>query len=92
MKHSMPVRDFSHAKRAAQVPPLAHIQSENAHKERITIRLDADILAWFRAQVSGGGNYQTLINNALRSHIEEQGGALERILRRVLREELQQTA
>jgi hypothetical protein len=37
-------------------------------KERITIRLDRDILEYFRDQVerAGGGNYQTLINNALR--------------------------
>jgi len=33
--------------------------------------LDTDILEWFRLQVQrgGGGNYQTLINNALREHI-----------------------
>jgi hypothetical protein len=37
----------------------------------------------------GGGNYQTLINEALREHIERQSGAdLETTLRRVLREEL----
>jgi len=92
MPHPMPERDFSRAKRAAQVPALARIQAENAGKERITIRLDADILAWFRAQVSGGGNYQSLINSALRTHVNEQDGALERTLRRVLREELQQAA
>jgi len=74
------------------VPALARIQAGNVGKERITIRLDADILAWFRAQVSGGGNYQTLINHALRAHMDEQDGALERTLRRVLREELQLTA
>jgi uncharacterized protein (DUF4415 family) len=40
-------------------------------KTRITIRLDDDILDWFRQQVdeAGGGNYQTLINEALRQHI-----------------------
>jgi uncharacterized protein (DUF4415 family) len=33
---------------------------------RITIRLDEDVLAWFKAQVNaaGGGNYQSLINTA----------------------------
>ena len=38
-------------------------------KERITIRLDADILEYFRgaAERTGGGSYQTLINNALRA-------------------------
>ena len=40
-------------------------------KTRITIRLDDDILEWFRGQVeaAGGGNYQTLINNVLRDFI-----------------------
>jgi len=88
MSNTMPERDFSRAKRAVQVPVLARIQGENTGKERITIRLDADILAWFRAHVSGGGNYQSLINSALRTHINEQSGVLEHTLRRVLREEL----
>jgi len=92
MTNTMPERDFSRAKRAAQVPALARIQAEQAGKERITIRLDADVLAWFRTQVAGGGNYQSLINSALRAHIDEQEGALERTLRRVLREELRQVA
>ena len=37
-------------------------------KTRITIRIDTDILHWFRDRVHkrGGGNYQTLINDALR--------------------------
>lgn len=57
-------------------------------KERITIRLDPDIIEWFRSRVKGGGNYQTLINEALREHIGRQRGAdLESMLRRVLREE-----
>ncbi|MBB6249406.1 hypothetical protein HDE80_004483 [Rhodanobacter sp. A1T4] len=41
--------------------------AENKGKERITIGLDADVLAWFRAQVQGGGNYQTFINDTLRA-------------------------
>ena len=58
-------------------------------KERITIRLDPEVIQWFREQVTGGGNYQTLINDALLEHIQRQGGAdLESTLRRVLREEL----
>jgi uncharacterized DUF497 family protein len=61
-------------------------------KERITIRLHLDIIEWFRSQVKGGGNYQTLINDALRKHIERQSGAdLESTLRRVLRLELSAT-
>ena len=59
-------------------------------KTRITIRLDDDIIAWFREQVNaaGGGNYQTLMNNALRGYIQQQQEPLEAILRRVVREEL----
>jgi hypothetical protein len=72
--------DLSGSKRGAIV---------KSTKEPITIRLDADIIEWFRGRVRGGGNYQTLINEALREHIERQGGAgLETTLRRVLREEL----
>ena len=50
-----------------------------------------DILNWFRGQVheAGGGNYQTLINAALREYVQHRDGALEQTLRRVIREELQ---
>lgn len=84
--------DFSKAKRPDQVPALSRAQAGNAGKERITIRLDANVLAWFRDQVKNGGNYQTLINDVLRAHIEDQEGSLERTLRRVIREELHNVA
>ncbi len=63
-------------------------------KTRITIRLDDDILAWFRRQVdlAGGGNYQTLINGALRQHIARIQEPLEDTLWRVIREEIRHTA
>ncbi|WP_420466915.1 BrnA antitoxin family protein [Panacagrimonas sp.] len=84
--------DFSNAKRARELPALARIQKENESKERITIRLDADVLAWFRDQVKGGGNYQTLINEALKAHIglagREDAPLTVRKLREVLRQEL----
>jgi uncharacterized protein (DUF4415 family) len=75
--------DFSKARRGAVVPVPAG-------KTRITIRIDDDILDWFRKQVNraGGGNYQTLMNQALREHIEGRKATLEQTLRRVLREEL----
>ncbi len=75
--------DFSQGKRGAVEPVVAG-------KTRITIRLDDDVLAWFREQVhaAGGGNYQTLINEALRQHIQQSREPLEATLRRVLREEL----
>ena len=59
-------------------------------KTRITIRIDDDILQWFRGQAhkAGGGSYQTLINDALRSFAESAEQNLEDTLRRVLREEL----
>ncbi len=60
-------------------------------KERITIRLDTDVLDYFRDVVerAGGGNYQTLINGALRAYIEgARKPTLEETLRKVIREEL----
>jgi uncharacterized protein (DUF4415 family) len=80
--------DLSKAKRSSAIPALARAQADNACKERITIRIDAEVLAWFRSQVAGGGNYQTLINDALKAHIGDREGTLERTLRRVIREEL----
>jgi uncharacterized protein (DUF4415 family) len=77
--------DFSQAKRGA-------IEATLGGKTRITIRLDDDIIDWFRQQAeqSGGGNYQTAINQALREHIERP--SLEALLRRVVREELRNVA
>jgi len=59
-------------------------------KTRITIRIDDDILRWFRAKAheAGGGSYQTAINDALREFIDTQDRQLEDTFRRVLREEL----
>jgi uncharacterized protein (DUF4415 family) len=61
-----------------------------AGKTRITIRIDDDLLQWFRKQVhaAGGGSYQTLINAALRDYVSTNREPLEATLRRVLREEL----
>ena len=76
--------DFSQAKRGAvvRVPK---------GKTRITIRIDDDILDWFRDQVSaaGGGSYQTMINNVLREYVQRRDViSFEKTLRRVIREEL----
>jgi uncharacterized protein (DUF4415 family) len=75
--------DFSKGKRG----PVVKVPEG---KEKITIRIDSDILNWFRRAVdqAGGGNYQTLINNALREYIEGKSPKLEETLRRVVREEL----
>ena len=58
-------------------------------KTRITIRVDSDVVEWFRRKVhdAGGGNYQTLMNAALREHVRRIDEPLETILRRVIREE-----
>jgi uncharacterized protein (DUF4415 family) len=63
-------------------------------KTRITIRIDDDLLQWFRKQVhaAGGGSYQTLINTALREYVGTRREPLEATLRRVLREELPRAA
>ncbi len=76
--------DFSQGKRGA-------IEPTPPGKTRITIRLDDDVLVWFREQVhlAGGGNYQTLINDVLRQHMQQRREPLEETLRRVLREELE---
>ncbi|HSP07341.1 MAG TPA: BrnA antitoxin family protein [Acidobacteriota bacterium] len=75
--------DFSKGKRGS-------IESIPGRKTRITIRIDDDILDWFREQVNmaGGGSYQSLINEALAEHVRKKEEALEDTLRRVLREEL----
>jgi uncharacterized protein (DUF4415 family) len=59
-------------------------------KTRITIRIDDDILGWFRQQVNaaGGGSYQTLINVALKEYMNLKRESLEETLRHVIREEL----
>ena len=59
--------DFSNGVRGAVVEP-------HPGKVRITIRLDEDVIDWFRKQVNaaGGGNYQTLMNLALRGYIDQE--------------------
>jgi uncharacterized protein (DUF4415 family) len=76
--------NFSKGKRGAVAPVPKG-------KTRITIRIDDDILEWFRGEVdaAGGGSYQTLINQALREYLNQQQQPLEELLRRVVREELQ---
>lgn len=79
--------DFSKGRRGAVV-------TSAPGKTRITIRLDDEVLDWFRNIVneSGGGNYQTLINNALREYIGQKQEPLEKVIRRVVREELKRIA
>jgi uncharacterized protein (DUF4415 family) len=73
--------DFSRAKRGPVVPP-------EPGKTKISVRLDNRVIDHFRSIVekSGGGNYQTLINDALVAYIEQQS-VLEAV-RHVVREEM----
>lgn len=75
--------DFSKGKRGSVLKP-------EPGKTRITIRLDNDVLDWFREQANnaGGGNYQTMLNYALREFVAQRKEPLEKTLRRVIREEL----
>ena len=75
--------DFSKGKRGA-------IIKADPNKVRITIRLDGDIIEHFKKQVhdAGGGNYQTLLNDALRNYMQSETEPLEDTLRKVIREEL----
>ena len=54
------ILDWSDARRGVFYRPV---------KQQITLRLDADIIAWFRAQARDGRGYQTDINGALREHV-----------------------
>jgi uncharacterized protein (DUF4415 family) len=75
--------DFSNGRRGP-------VMTVPTGKTRVTIRLDEDVLNWFRDEVdkAGGGNYQSLINLALRDFIGRSREPLESTLRRVIREEL----
>ena len=56
------VLDWSGAKRGLLYRPV---------KQQITLRLDADVVAWFRANAPGGRGYQTEINRVLREHARQ---------------------
>jgi uncharacterized protein (DUF4415 family) len=73
--------DFSRARRGAVV-------KSGPGKTKISIRLDNAVIEFFRVAVdkAGGGNYQTLINDALLEHIHRRS-TLDAV-RQVVREEL----
>ena len=79
--------DFSKARRGAVV-------SSSGNKTRITIRLDRDLVEWFKskAEAQGGGSYQTMLNDALRAFTEHQDQSLEKLLRKVVRQELKKAS
>ena len=53
------VLDRSHVSRGRFYRPV---------KQQVTLRLDSDVVAWFKAAVPGGRGYQTEINRVLRDH------------------------
>ncbi len=55
------ILDWSDARRGVFYRPV---------KKQITLRLDADIIAWFKARARDGRGYQTDINGALREHVQ----------------------
>jgi uncharacterized protein (DUF4415 family) len=40
-------------------------------KQQITLRIDADVIEWFRSRARHGEGYQTNINRALREYIDQ---------------------
>ena len=54
-------------------------------KIRVSMYLDADIVAYFKTK-AGGRGYQTLINDTLRSSIGSKD--LETLLRQIIREDM----
>ena len=55
--------DWSGAKRGRFYRPV---------KKQLTLRVDADVIAWFKGRTTGGRGYQTGINRALREYVEKQ--------------------
>ena len=41
-------------------------------KRQVTLRIDADLLNWFKTHGQGGRGYQTRINAALRRFVEQE--------------------
>ena len=65
------ITDWSNAVRGKFYRPV---------KQQVTLRLDADLVHWFKAKNGGARGYQTQINAALRRYVEDEvkrAGALE---------------
>ena len=56
------VRDWSGARRGLFFRPV---------KQQLTLRIDADVIAWFKRHAPNGEGYQTSINRALREYVEQ---------------------
>jgi uncharacterized protein (DUF4415 family) len=64
------VHDWSDARRGLFYRPI---------KKQITLRIDADVLAWFKSHASQDKGYQTDINRALRDYVEHQAKGARRV-------------
>ncbi len=79
--------DFADAKPVSAIPALAALQAKQGGKSRITMRVDNATLAVFKARAEmTGGNYQTLMNEALQQFV--QGETLADVIRETIRQEL----
>ena len=58
------VRDWAGAKRGVFFRPV---------KQQLTLRIDADVIAWFKSRAARGKGYQSDMNRALRSFVSQQG-------------------
>ena len=56
------ILEWSGAKRGLLYRPV---------KRQITLRMDADVIAWFKANAPGGRGYQTEMNRVLRRHVQQ---------------------
>jgi uncharacterized protein (DUF4415 family) len=66
-------------------PEFAAAVREHIGKQRVSIMLDGEVIAWFKAK-AGERGYQTLINQAL--HDSMRGEQIEQTIRQAIREEL----
>jgi uncharacterized protein (DUF4415 family) len=57
--------DWSGAKRGLFYRPV---------KQQLTLRLDADVIAWFKSHAASDEGYQTRINRALREYVQAHAG------------------
>lgn len=61
-RHIPEVRDWCGARRGVFFRPF---------KQQLTLRIDADVIAWFKSQAPNGEGYQTSMNRALRAYMEQ---------------------
>jgi len=79
--------DFENAKPVSQIPALSKLQAQQGGKSKITMRVDNNTLAIFKARAEmTSSNYQTLMSEALRQF--SQGLTLVDVIKETIREEL----